>query len=303
VLKGYLSDKSPSFHFAALMVLWFLSFNIIRFMMAGALVLYYGPENYQQLADNLMSGNINNNLLKGMQIASSLGMFLLPVLIFYYMKEENPLYSLQLDISPKIVLLFLVVAIVIFSAPFIITITELNQKMQLPSYLSSLEQFLKDTEAQSESMLKRLLLMDTRFDFALNFLMLAIMPALCEEFFFRGCLQPIFTRLYGNIHLAVIMTAVIFSFIHFQFYGFLPRMIMGMVLGYMFAWTDNLWYPMVAHLFHNGLQVVGLYLYQRKVITYDLETAASPEPLFVLGSTFLMFYTLMLFHKKSGSFV
>jgi uncharacterized protein len=199
VLKGYLSDKSPSFHFAALMVLWFLSFNIIRFMMAGALVLYYGPENYQQLADNLMSGNINNNLLKGMQIASSLGMFLLPVLIFYYMKEENPLYSLQLDISPKIVLLFLVVAIVIFSAPFIITITELNQKMQLPSYLSSLEQFLKDTEAQSESMLKRLLLMDTRFDFALNFLMLAIMPALCEEFFFRGCLQPILTRLYGNI--------------------------------------------------------------------------------------------------------
>jgi len=275
----------------------------MQLFMAGALVAYYGPENYKELADNLISGNIGNNLLKLLQIGSSIGLFLLPALFFSFMHNENPLRSLQVLVLPKITLLFLAVGVVIFAAPFIINMTELNQKMQLPSYLSSLEQYLKDTEMQSEQMLKRLLVMNSHFDFALNMLMLAIIPAVCEEIFFRGALQPLLTRLYGNVHIAVIMSAMIFSFIHFQFYGFLPRMILGMVLGYMFVWTNNLWYSIIAHLLNNGLQVLALFLYQKKAISYDIESSATPEPLFVLGTTFLMFYTLWLFHRKSGSFI
>jgi len=302
-LRGYLQDKTPAFQFAALMILWFVCFNIMQLFMAGALVAYYGPENYKELADNLISGNIGNNLLKLLQIGSSIGLFLLPALFFSFMHNENPLRSLQVLVLPKITLLFLAVGVVIFAAPFIINMTELNQKMQLPSYLSSLEQYLKDTEMQSEQMLKRLLVMNSHFDFALNMLMLAIIPAVCEEIFFRGALQPLLTRLYGNVHIAVIMSAMIFSFIHFQFYGFLPRMILGMVLGYMFVWTNNLWYSIIAHLLNNGLQVLALFLYQKKAISYDIESSATPEPLFVLGTTFLMFYTLWLFHRKSGSFI
>jgi membrane protease YdiL (CAAX protease family) len=302
-LRGYLQDKTPAFQFAALMVLWFVCFNAMQLLMAGALVAYYGPENYKELADNLMSGNISNNLLKLLQMGSSVGLFLLPALLFYFMQNENPLRSVQVMVMPNIILLFLTLGIIVFAAPFIISMTELNQKMQLPSYLTSLEQYLKDAEMQSEQMLKRLLVMNTKFDFALNMLMLALLPAICEEIFFRGTLQPLLTRLYGNVHIAVIMSAMIFSFIHFQFYGFLPRMILGMVLGYMFVWTNNLWYAILAHLLNNGLQVVALYLYQKKTISYNIETSASPEPLYVLGSTALMFYVLWLFHRKSGSFI
>jgi uncharacterized protein len=302
-LKGYLADKSPAFQFSILVLLWFFCFSLVNLLMAGVLVVYYGPENYKELAENLATGNINNNLLKIMQIVMSLGAFLLPPFILSYLKNEKLLVSTGLSAPPKIFLAALVIPVMLFASPFIMSVLELNQKMSLPSGLSWLEQYLKDSELQNENVLKRLLHMRTHFDFALNFLMVAVTPALCEEIFFRGCLQPILTTLYRNAHLGVIMSAMIFSFIHFQFYGFLPRMILGIMFGYLFLWTNNLWYPIIAHLLNNGAQVIFLYLHQKKIIQFDIETAESPAQLYVLISTILLFLALSVFHKKSGSIV
>ena len=272
-------------------------------LVAGGLLLQHGLENYEALANNLASGGIDNNTLKAMQIAVSLGMFFLPAFLFAYMKGEKAFSFLQLSFKPSWQLLLLVVPIVLLAAPFIAAMLELNQQMSLPAALSQLEQYLKTTEQANEQMLKKLLIMNTPSDFLINMLMVAVIPALGEEIFFRGCLQRVLTDLYRNAYVAIIMGAIIFSFIHFQFYGFLPRMILGILFGYMLLWTGNLWYSVLAHFLHNGLQVTILYLFQQKIIDIDIEATQSVSPVLAFGATALLFYVLAMFQKKSGSIV
>jgi membrane protease YdiL (CAAX protease family) len=238
-----------------------------------------------------------------MQIAVSLGMFFFTAFLFAYMKGEKAFSFLQLSFKPSWQLLLLVVPIVLLAAPFIAAMLELNQQMSLPAALSQLEQYLKTTEQANEQMLKKLLLMNTPSDYLINMLMVAVIPALGEEIFFRGCLQRVLTDLYRNAHAAIIMGAIIFSFIHFQFYGFLPRMILGILFGYMLLWTGNLWYSVLAHFLHNGLQVTMLYLFQQKIIDIDIEATQSVSPVLAFGATALLFYVLAMFQKKSGSIV
>jgi uncharacterized protein len=303
VLKGVLNNKPVTFQFLVLVMLWFMSFSLMNVLVAGGLLLQHGLENYEALANNLTSGNIDNNTLKAMQIAVSVGMFFLPAFLFAYLKGEKAFSFLKLSFKPSLQLLLWVVPIVLLAAPFIAAMLELNQQMSLPAALSQLEQYLKTTEQANEQMLKKLLVMNTPVDFLINMLMVAVIPALGEEIFFRGCLQRVLTDLYRNAHIAIIMGAIIFSFIHFQFYGFLPRMILGILFGYMLLWTGNLWYSVLAHFLHNGLQVTLLYLFQQKIIDIDIEATQSVSPVLAFGATALLFYVLAMFQKKSGSIV
>jgi len=86
---------------------------------------------------------------------------------------------------------------------------------------------------------------------------------------FRGTLQPFFTKWFANKHVAIIVTAFIFSAIHFQFYGFIPRFLIGIYLGYLFVWGKSLWLPIIAHFMHNANSLIFDYGAQRRGI--DLE--------------------------------
>jgi len=114
--------------------------------------------------------------------------------------------------------------------------------------------------------------MDSFGSFLLNMLMVAVIPAVGEELLFRGVIQKLLQKLVNNAHLAIIITAILFSAMHFQFYGFLPRWIMGIILGYLFYWSGNIWYPIIAHFLNNGFQVLMVYLGNM-----PLEEVATPE--------------------------
>ncbi len=275
----------------------------MNILIAAALLFQHGFENYEALANNLTSGNISNNTLKAMQIATSVGIFILPAFLFAYLKGESAFSYLKLSFKPSLNMLLIAIPVVVVATPFMAAMLELNQNITFPSYLSGFEQYLKDTEAANESVLKKLLIMNTPADFMLNLFMVAVIPAIGEELFFRGCLQQVLTDLYRNIHLAVIMSAIIFSFIHFQFYGFLPRMILGIIFSYLLVWTGNIWYSILAHFLHNGLQVTLLYLFQQKIINYDIEATQAVSPVMAIVSFVALFYVLAIFKKKSGSIV
>ena len=89
----------------------------------------------------------------------------------------------------------------------------------------------------------------------MNILIIAIMAGIGEELMFRGVIQKILIGWTKDIHLGILYTAIIFSTIHFQFYGFVPRMILGMVLGYLYIWSKSLWVPVIAHAINNALTV------------------------------------------------
>lgn len=102
-------------------------------------------------------------------------------------------------------------------------------------------------------------------------LTVAFVPAIAEEFVFRGVLQPLLARSTRSIHIAVWLSAFFFSFIHFQFFGFIPRLVMGAMLGYLVIWSGSLYTAIIAHCLNN---VVAIFLFKADGLTASIETQA-----------------------------
>ncbi len=152
---------------------------------------------------------------------------------------------------------------------------ELNQSVSLPSFLKDVELWMRDMEGNAEKLTLAFLKMDSPLDLMLNILIVALLPAIGEELLFRGCLQQLLIEWTKKPHLAIFIAAALFSAIHFQFLGFIPRMLIGAFLGYLFYWSGNLWYAIIGHFVNNALQVVGYYFTQGTNSNADLKAIDS----------------------------
>src|SRR5690606_9694418 len=104
---------------------------------------------------------------------------------------------------------------------------------------------------------------------AINLLMIAIIPAIGEELLFRGGIQNIFYKWFKNPHIAIWAAAILFSAIHVQFYGFIPRMLLWALFGYLLVWGKSIWYPIIGHFINNGSAVVTAFIYQQQGKSID----------------------------------
>jgi membrane protease YdiL (CAAX protease family) len=234
------------------------------------------------------------NALKILQIMSSVGLFLLPP-IFLALTERRKIsqfYDWKKPVLPMLGIIFL---LMMFSLP----ITELsgliNQKMTLPDALKPVEEWMRAKEDEAEKMVLKLLTMRTTTDFLVNMFMIAVLPAVAEELMFRGGVQRSFLKMFGNPHAAIWITAIIFSAIHVQFFGFIPRLLLGALFGYIYLWTKSLWYPMFAHFLNNGYAVcMALYFQKHNLPLENVEeTPAFNWMGYVLGlivTVFLLIY-------------
>ena len=151
------------------------------------------------------------------------------------------------------------------SIPISTSLTTWNESMNLGDAFAKLEEYLKMLEDTAQAATEKMLNVDTIGGLLFNLVVIALIPAIGEELTFRGVLQQSLTRRM-NPHIAIILSAAIFSFIHFQFYGFLPRMFLGLLMGYMFYITNSLWTSMLMHFVNNGAAVVLYYLSNKGVI-------------------------------------
>ncbi len=177
-----------------------------------------------------------------------------PLLAQFFLWKDSTKKSLQLR-KPNLIILALGVMAMISISPLIDVLSTWNQGLQLPESLKSIEDWMINTEKAAEVTTNTLLNTDSWGGFAMNIIIIAIMAGIGEELMFRGVIQKILIGWTKNIHLGILYTAIIFSAIHFQFYGFVPRMILGMVLGYLYIWSKSLWVPVIAHAINNALTV------------------------------------------------
>jgi membrane protease YdiL (CAAX protease family) len=133
----------------------------------------------------------------------------------------------------------------------------------------------------------------------INLIMIAVLPALGEEFIFRGVFQKIFCRLFGSGHIAIWITAFIFSFVHLQFFGFLPRFILGLLFGYLFYWSRTLWLPVIAHFVNNAVPTFIAYFQGWESYSKDSDIALWKQiigiPVPIIACTLILLY----FRNKS----
>ena len=197
--------------------------------------------------------------LKWLQFAQTIATFLLPPILCAYIwsDDHKPFTWLRLDTRPDGFLCLIAIGIMLCAIPAINLLADLNNRIVFPAALAALEQQLRAMEEAASVLTERFLQADNLGGLLINIGLMALLPALSEELSFRGTLQQVL----GRNHVAVWLTAIIFSAIHMQFFGFIPRMLMGAMFGYIFLWSGSLWIPILMHFTNNSLAVIAYYTF------------------------------------------
>jgi len=191
---------------------------------------------------------------------------------------------------------------VITALPFLHWLADLNNAIKLPEFMSSVEEWMRESERKAEEMTELFINVKTYPAFLVNLVMIAVLPAIGEELLFRGVILRFLKEWTGKVHLAVLLSAFIFSTLHFQFYGFFPRFLLGVLLGYMFIWSGSLWVPILVHFINNGTAVIIMFLANRAGRTAELEDIGSTSNAgYIIGSAvmiILMTWVIYYAEKK-----
>ena len=231
-------------------------------------------------------GSQTTGSLKWLQFMQTIGTFTLPAIFgaWIWSESHKPFAWLRLTTRTAWQHYVLAFAIMIVALPGINLLADLNSRVVLPECLSSLEQWLRQQEETAAALTERFLQADNVGTLLVNVGLMALLPAFAEELSFRGTLQQIISNSQfkihnSQIHVAIWITAFVFSAIHMQFYGFVPRMLMGAMFGYIFVWTGCLWVPILMHFTNNGLAVFAYYF------TSDSEQLKNYADTFGAGTT------------------
>ena len=237
---------------------------LLTALASGAIMLISGISladlmNLKETGTSSLTPNLTRVLLS----AQHLFTFILPGLAFgflYYKKDW--LQGLRLSVSPSLLIVILGIFFLVAAYPLVNLSFMVNSAIPMPDWAL-------DFENQAEETMRALLKMDSPLVFIANLIIIAILPGIGEELVFRGVLQKQLGFIFENKILAIWVAAFIFSAIHLQFEGFLPRFVLGVVLGYLYYWTGNLWVTMIAHAFNNGIQIILIYAMKVDITEVD----------------------------------
>ena len=202
----------------------------------------------------------NIKLLRYFLIVQDIAVFTIPAIIILKLMNSGSSGKFPEFKIPGLKECGLVVVLTFCIFPVNSFTGQMNSAMHLPVWLSGVENWMTNMEKDADSTTDILIVSKTFGVMLVNLLTFGLTTAVAEELIFRGVFQKIFFNLFRSGHIAVWITAALFSAIHFQFFGFIPRFILGLVFGYLFFWSGNLWLPMIAHFVNNAVPVILVYV-------------------------------------------
>lgn len=208
----------------------------------------------------LLMSIIEDSGLLAMLSVQDLMAFIVPSIVAMSIFYHRPLHVMALDRSPSWVSIGVVLAFYLLSLPAMNWLVAINESIALPSWMSGIEQWMRTTEDAAAATTAELLDINTLPKLLSSIFVVGLMAGLSEEMLFRGAMLRTMQDSRLGTHTVVWLVAIIFSAIHLQFYGFIPRMLLGVWLGYLLVWTRSLWVPIIAHTLNNSTVVLFSYL-------------------------------------------
>ena len=270
----------------------FFSFMLLSMLLAMPL---FGTDSLLQItgiAD--LSDPESIRVLKYFQITQSFGLFIVPYLVLAWLFHGHVAEYLLLNKKSASPSVLMVVALVFFSLPFVNFIAGWNSRMQFPASLENLEVWMKNAEERAAALLEVFLKVDSIGGLLFNLFMIAVLAGIGEELLFRGVIQRIFTSWTRSHHWGVWISAILFSALHMQFYGFVPRMLLGVMFGYLLVWSGSMWLPVIAHIFFNAISVIGIHMIDKGLLAPEFEDIGSSPGSYYLAAISLALVLLLL---------
>ena len=252
MIKGILYRLSPASKFGVAIIITIVSFLLIYFL---GIIISISVFKWNILQNIELLSDVNNpaniKVLKFLQFVQSVGLFIVPPFIFGYFCYPSVSEFLRINKKTSIRMLIVSMLATVSILPFSNWLSYLNSFLQLPSFMSEIEIWMRNSEDYATKITQAFLNVNSVPELFYNILLIAIIPALGEEFLFRGLLQRIFIEWTKSKHWGIWISALAFSAIHLQFFGFLPRLFLGLFFGYLLEFTGSLWLPILAHFINN----------------------------------------------------
>ncbi len=284
ILGGYVVGALFLFSFIAqAMILPFFDFDLQE-----ALSVLTPPYHTEQARIPLL-------IIQGV---TSLGAFIL-IPIFFIRRNLNLKSSSFFSYPAHIYQPILMTVFIMFSFMMVNSIIiEWNRNVVFPEFMFWFEEYVSVKESELEQLTKFITSFGSIWQFLFGVLIIAVLPAIGEELLFRGLIQNLFGVALKNMHVAIWVTAFIFGAIHMQFYGLVPRILLGALFGYLYFWSGHLSIAMFAHFINNGFTLALLYLGQEGIMEYDSESSANTPSILVVVFFFVVVSGLLLLFRN-----
>ena len=258
----------------------------------------WSPEDIAAASSYILKTPSQVNYMKLLQFLTMFGTFFFPAVALNYMAKSYDFSFLYLNRGIDGQKTIMIIVLVVISLPIINALMTWNQGLHLPTYMESTEEWMRNKEVLLTGITEIFMKPSSINALFINLLVMAVLPAFGEEFIFRGILMKWFSKSM-NIHLAIVLSAFLFSAIHIQFLGFFPRFFMGLILGYVFYWSGSLWAPILLHFLNNGMAVVTYFMVGRGIIQEDPSTMGSIENTPILMLNILMFIGVLYWFYRN----
>jgi len=274
--KGFIVNSSPWYKLLFVFFLVLLFFLFTGGIGLAAVMIIYKLDLQEVLTIMNNPGTPDIGIIRLLQVIQTIGLFIVPAGIASFFLGHRIVSYLKMDKKPSYISIIVVIVSMVIWIPAINFIAGFNARLNLPESLDFIEEKIVTLQNNYNQLTNLFLNASSTTDFIANIAIMAMLPAIGEEMLFRGVFQRLFAELTRNIHWGIIISSLLFSFFHFEFYGFLPRFLLGIMFGYLFAWTASIWIPMLAHFTNNAI-IVGYYFY--------VQPLTGPSRLDELGTT------------------
>ena len=299
---GLLKDLSPWGKLLLLVAITMMSALLAAFagLLAGRVIFGISLNAVINLLANPSTPGAVT-FMKFYQMINQVGFFIVPVFLFAFLVNTSPAGYLTFRVKPGGIALLISALVIYTILPFNSFLNELNMDMKFPSFLRDVGEWMKEKEFQAGELTKTILKTHSLWGLTLNLIVVALIPAFGEELLFRVTGINLLKELTKNVHWAILLSAFGFAFLHFQFYSFLPRFLLGILLGYLYAITRTVWVPVFAHFVNNASSVVIFYLYYNGHIGVSMEDFGTTDNMFyIVGSLLMTLWLMSMLYYKEG---
>lgn len=245
-IRPFFEGKSKIFQVLSLILLILMGSMIFSALSILTNQAIFHTSNMNEAANPAAFARISQSL-------TSVGIFLFPAMMFAFCQDKKWLHYNAADRRPHYLLLNVTLLLSIVLLPVVAALSGWNETLKLPDNMANIEAWMRKMESSAMQIQHIMTYEHSYGNLMANLFALAAIPALCEEFMFQGTIQRFMHKSNLNPHGAIWITAILFSTIHLQFYGFVPRLLLGAYLGYLYYWSRSLWLPILAHFLHNAL--------------------------------------------------
>lgn len=293
-MLDYFFSKNIAFRivtgFISTLFLSFLLFSILYSIAPTS----NGLNGLQCIAKGLPTSNEDRLCILYMLSVETICIFLIPALCMLFCINRKPWKLLHTTYQSNKSILLIIPFIIIANIPCINLLSEINTEavLAIVGENSALWQNYKQTEILTTALMSPNMI-------CIDILAMSLLPAICEELFFRGLFQTIAIKQFKHKHLSIILIATIFSLLHGDIFNFIPRFVLGLLLGYLFAYTGSILYPVFAHILHNMLVVVSTTI--PNLFPENIETIGTTTDLPLIGipSTLILIGFILVLAKNS----